>query len=291
MKCGRVVSSSARGRGRSISKIRCRRPGRGDITITRSARNTASAMLCVTNTMVLPVSSQISWSSRFISSRVKASRAPNGSSIRSSDGIEGQAAHDRGALLHAARELARVFGLETIEADPAQQALDAVPVLCCFQALDLERQLDVPDHGTPRQKVGVLEHHADLRVRPEHRRAIQQHLPGGELVQPGHRPEQGGLAAAGWPEHAYELALADAHRVAVQRVHQPGPGRVVLARALDQELGRPLRAVAAVSQFPPHRSLGRGLPAPPAPGAASPNACAPSRASPEAIRNAVLGQG
>ena len=85
-KCGCAVISSGRGRGERSAKMLASRPGRGAMTMIRSARNTASSMLWVMKTMVLPVSSQISWSRRFISSRVKASSAPNGSSISSTDG-------------------------------------------------------------------------------------------------------------------------------------------------------------------------------------------------------------
>ncbi len=62
------------------------RPGRADITTMRSARKIASGMEWVMKVMVLPVSIQISWIKRFISSRVKASSAPNGSSISSTEG-------------------------------------------------------------------------------------------------------------------------------------------------------------------------------------------------------------
>ena len=62
------------------------RPGRGDITTTRVERNTASAIECVTNTIVEAVSAQIRSSSMFSRSRVISSSAPNGSSIRSSGG-------------------------------------------------------------------------------------------------------------------------------------------------------------------------------------------------------------
>ena len=62
------------------------RPGRGDITTTRVERNTASAIECVTNRTVQPVSAQIRSSSPFSRSRVISSSAPKGSSIRSSAG-------------------------------------------------------------------------------------------------------------------------------------------------------------------------------------------------------------
>jgi NitT/TauT family transport system ATP-binding protein len=68
-------------------------PGRSVITSTRSARNTASGMLWVINITVLRVSYQIRCSSRFIFSRVIASRAPNGSSISSTAGSWTSARH------------------------------------------------------------------------------------------------------------------------------------------------------------------------------------------------------
>ena len=49
-------SSTVRGRGRSTNRSAAMRPGRGVITTTRSARNTASGIEWVTNTMVLRAS-------------------------------------------------------------------------------------------------------------------------------------------------------------------------------------------------------------------------------------------
>ena len=58
------------------------RPGRADITATCVERKTASGMLCVTNTIVVPVCFQMRRSSRFSRSRVISSSAPKGSSIK-----------------------------------------------------------------------------------------------------------------------------------------------------------------------------------------------------------------
>ena len=79
--------SSERGRGNGTSWMLATRPGRGLITTTRSERKMASSIEWVISTMVVLVSSQISSTSRFISSRVNASSAPNGSSISSTDGL------------------------------------------------------------------------------------------------------------------------------------------------------------------------------------------------------------
>src|SRR5262249_21631265 len=59
-------SSGSRGRGRSISTISWMRPGLAVMMITRSERNTASEMLCVTNMTVLRSSLHILRSSMFI---------------------------------------------------------------------------------------------------------------------------------------------------------------------------------------------------------------------------------
>src|SRR6267154_2248170 len=79
----RGVPIVLRSRGRSISTSTTSeiRPGRGDITTTRSPSNTASGMLCVMKTTVLHSSDQTRISSIFMDSRVIASSAPNGSSI------------------------------------------------------------------------------------------------------------------------------------------------------------------------------------------------------------------
>src|SRR6266545_3688094 len=81
-----AIMSRSRGRGSVTSTISLIRPGRADITMTRSARKAASGIECVMNTMVLPDFFQSRRSSRFMNSRVMASSAPKGSSIRSSEG-------------------------------------------------------------------------------------------------------------------------------------------------------------------------------------------------------------
>ena len=80
-KRGDVMMSRLRGRGRSTGKVRLRRcdPGCADRTTTRSARKTASVMEWVMMMMV-GAFPQIPSSSLLRASRVKAWKAPNGSS-------------------------------------------------------------------------------------------------------------------------------------------------------------------------------------------------------------------
>src|SRR5579871_2170464 len=60
------IMSRVRGRGNSIVSSATTRPGRGDMTITRSARNTDSVIEWVISSTVLCVADQMSRSSRFI---------------------------------------------------------------------------------------------------------------------------------------------------------------------------------------------------------------------------------
>ena len=72
-----------RGRGMSTANSSATRPGRLVSSTIRSPRRAASRTLWVTNRIVRPVASQIRSSSSWRMSRVMASRAPKGSSMRS----------------------------------------------------------------------------------------------------------------------------------------------------------------------------------------------------------------
>ena len=64
------------------------RPGRGDMTISRELRNSASSTLCVMKKNIFPVSRQMSSSNSWMVSRVSASSAAMGSSISSMAGSQ-----------------------------------------------------------------------------------------------------------------------------------------------------------------------------------------------------------
>ena len=109
-------------RGRRPSTTSVIRPGRGDITTTRSDSTTASGIEWVTNSTAAPVSRAIRSSSACIRSRVISSSAPNGSSMSSSFGRVGQRPGDRHPLLHAPGELAGPVTRRTRRARPARAA-------------------------------------------------------------------------------------------------------------------------------------------------------------------------
>ena len=83
--------STRRGRGRSIAMSAAIRAGRGDMTTTRSARNTASGIEWVTRRIVGPVRRHSVSSSALNRSRVSASRALNGSSMSRTRGSSASA--------------------------------------------------------------------------------------------------------------------------------------------------------------------------------------------------------
>ena len=140
------------------------RPGRADMTTTRVERNTASGMLWVTNTMVVPVRRQMRISSAFIRSRVISSSAPNGSSISSSFGSNDERPGDRDPLLHAARQLPRMPLGEALELDQLQEVGGATSALLGREAHDLERQLDVLGDRPPVHQDRRLEDHPVVAV-------------------------------------------------------------------------------------------------------------------------------
>ncbi len=111
--------AGAAGRRRTSSPMR---PGRGVITSTRSARNTASVVEWVMNSTVLRRSIQMRCSSTFMVSRVmrveRAERLVHQQQRR----IVDQRAHQRDALLHAAGQLPRIAVLEAGEADQRRAA-------------------------------------------------------------------------------------------------------------------------------------------------------------------------
>ena len=78
--------SKVRGRGSGTWISSRMRPGRAVITNTRSPRNSASSMSCVTKRTVFAASPHTRRSSSPISDRVWASSAPKGSSISSTSG-------------------------------------------------------------------------------------------------------------------------------------------------------------------------------------------------------------
>ena len=202
MKSGSNIISTVRGRGSSISKMRASRPGRGVITTTRSARKIASLMLCVTKTIVLLVSAQrLQEQEVHLVARERVERAER--LVHEQDlGILGQRPHDRRPLLHAARELSRIGRLEPGQPDLARPGASMrVPstgrflisngnsMFCC--------RLRQGSRLASWNIIPISLRSWAVTLVPSSRIS-----PPREGVQPGHRPEQGRLAAAARAEDA-----------------------------------------------------------------------------------------
>ena len=144
-------------------------------------------------------------------------------------------AHDRRALLHAARELTRHRVHELGQSGLLQQRIDARAV--DRLPLDLEGELDVLAEVAPGQQVRVLEDHPRLlRPRPVDLRAVEGDAPARERMQAGDRPEQRRLAASARAEDRDQLPLGDVERDVVERVDGAALARVDLRGALDAQL-------------------------------------------------------
>ena len=105
------------------------RPGRAESSTTRSARNTASAIECVTNTTVAFVASRDPLKLHVhLVARHRVERAER--LVHEQDlGVVAQGPGDRDALAHAAGELARERLLEALQADELAELVRPPPAL------------------------------------------------------------------------------------------------------------------------------------------------------------------
>ena len=134
------------------------------MTTTRVERNTASGMLWVTNTMVVPVRRQMRISSAFIRSRVISSSAPNGSSISSSFGSNASARAIATRCCIPPDSSQGWRSANALELDQLQQVGGAAAALLGRETHDLERQLDVLDDRPPVHQDRRLEDHPVVAI-------------------------------------------------------------------------------------------------------------------------------
>ena len=126
----------------------------------RSARNTASASECVTNTIVLPVRA----------SRIGKVFAQHHAGLlverrerlveQQYLGADAKPARKIDALLHAAGKLFRVVIGELRHVDRGERLHRAVAPAGVVDALEFERQAEILDHRVPGQQRALLEHKA-----------------------------------------------------------------------------------------------------------------------------------
>ena len=162
---GRRADLEVAGRGRSISISRTIRPGRGEITTTLSASCTASSMLWVTKTTVLPVCSHRRSRSARSCSRSHGVEGTEGLVHQHQRRIVDQGATEGGALLHAAGELVGPPAGEPFEADGAEELAGTLQIGRALQATQVDLQEHVAEHVAPVDQDVALEDDADVGLR------------------------------------------------------------------------------------------------------------------------------
>ena len=140
------------------------RPGRGDITTTRSERNTASGIEWVTNTTAAPVSAadarQLGLHPLARHLVERAERLVHQQQPRTL----GERARDRDALLHAARELIGMPVGEVREPDQLRELGDARLALAPLPRRAARAAARCSRDRPPRQQAGLLEGDAVVLV-------------------------------------------------------------------------------------------------------------------------------
>ena len=126
-------------------------------------------------------------------------------------GLEAERARDRDALLHAARQLPRVLGLEAGQADALEVLEGDASRPGLVEAMDLERQADVGEHGAPRKQRRRLEHIAvgAGEASVARRKTVHAHAARRDLLEVGDHAQQRRLAAARGTDQGNELAFLD----------------------------------------------------------------------------------
>ncbi|WP_241559639.1 hypothetical protein [Hydrogenophaga sp. NH-16] len=124
-------------------------------------------------------------------------------------GVEGERPGDRGALLHAARQLPGEFLAEAGEVDEVERLLDPLLLLLPGEAHDFERQGDVLLDGAPGIERRRLENIAVGAVLAGvfRRHAVDGYGARCVFFQIGNDTQEGGLAAAGGADEGDEVTL------------------------------------------------------------------------------------
>ena len=159
-----------------------------------------------------------------------------------------QCAGDGNAHLHAAGQFARIGLREIGQADAFQRLHDALPRLALRLARKPERQPDIVEHRRPGHQRRLLKHEADgiaRSVAAASFRARPVDMARGRRAEARNDAQRRRLAAAGRPEQADELALADIERHVLKRQRAVGEDLGDLMQADDRALRHRLRFIEA----------------------------------------------
>ncbi len=118
-----------------------------------------------------------------------------------------QRADDTDALLHAARQLARISVLEALEPDQPDEIHRALAHLLLVEPLHVGGQQDVLQHSAPGKEDGRLEDDADIAPRTTDRTPAERCHTLARRQQAGQNLEQGGLAASRGADHRNKFTV------------------------------------------------------------------------------------
>src|SRR5262249_56075277 len=108
---------------------------------------------------------------------------------------------------HTARQLLRIWAFVAVEADQIDRGERTAVAFLGGNALRLETDLNVVEHGQPGKQGERLEHHRDLARGPIHRLAVDRDDSLRRRDQAGDDAQQCRLAAAGTAEQPYDLVV------------------------------------------------------------------------------------
>src|SRR6185312_1020095 len=123
--------------------------------------------------------------------------------------VAGQAACERGALCHAARELVRKMVPRLRQADLADRAVHAAGAFGSRQSrlmLEVEPECHVTLERQPRQQARILEGDGEARMWAAQRSAMNGDRSIRRRLQAGQNAQQARFAGAAWPENTDRLS-------------------------------------------------------------------------------------
>ena len=121
-------------------------------------------------------------------------------------GVDDERAGEADALAHAAGQLLRIGRFVAVEADEVDRLERALARLLLRHALRAEPDLDVGEHGQPREQREGLEHHGQPVHRAPHRRVLVGDTTLAREGQAGDDAQQRRLPAARTSQQADDLA-------------------------------------------------------------------------------------
>ena len=213
---------SVRGRARETGTLSLILAGRRLMTRTRSDRNTASSMLCVTqmNRLLPPgLLLLVPDVQDFLLQDLPRLGVDGRQGLVHQQylRIVGEQPRERASLLHAAGQLVRVFPLESREMHQLDEFPRDIAPLVLVDAPYLQTELHVLHHRLPREQGVVLKEQAALRVRPVHVPPLDRHHALVDRVETRDDPEQGRLAASAGSHDRNELSGVNLGVDAVER--------------------------------------------------------------------------